>query len=846
MSIFNHPISSHITMSKHKKQKAEDLRCIFSDLVTTYKGVGLKPCTTDELKWWNANGPKAAERLMLFQAYFLELANYSLESHSLCQKHYNQIVSSNQFYDYLSYQENQLDTDLTSSVQENQSEIDMDTPSYADLTVELDRVKRILESAQQENLELCSKIERLWNDLDEQARETERLKEELHQAYEEAKAFRRLYNDQYEKNKILTERWNSRLSNQQKRIDIVIEIAKAEHEALLNDIVQNSQVTDSSRQEKLFKIVVAVDSIYRARHGKYVSEIQLAASAIEYSIARSKMVIDIDNHITSSESYHQFQKWLEELSKHEEPLPEGLLFLAFDNEQREQRNYLDRGSSQYEEIFNVDPKMQKVIDEELYAYISEKKSCPVCNLRNIENRKRLCSECRTQLPTLTEIQKGKTVEIEDNMSDYLTNPLTFKHYRIDDEQSATHIPKISLTQRIADPGVNVPDIYIPDPININPNLVANVEKILQHIEVISGIRDGSRKWVAVTCDGVPYHYAVKLKEKFPWLVLILRQLHEEINMLCAYVELNWGIDLKRFAIYQGYRTENQLAYFKKCADYHKSWDSICKQQDSLYLIKYEQAINNYRKAVRTNNPFLRRAARRTFSSIWPARRHPIYQLIEVANEVQLMQLHSEIHEIVEKNCVVSRSGIYEQHQWLDAIIEELRNNLFQVIGYNDYQPSGPRSQPESTMECQQFRTFLRNSEFVNSTILKPFQSLDENCELDENLKNFTQLAQNARQKFIIETFINKYDSFLLRPIPITRKEARAQVAEENMTIPEILVKIETLLERLSEKVQKKYSRLKSKKKGELLEILQEIKSLLSLDNEVDSKDTENTEQIQQE
>ena len=96
-------------------------------------------------------------------------------------------------------------------------------------------------------------------------------------------------------------------------------------------------------QEKLFKTAVAVDSIYGARHGKYVSEVHLAASAIKYSIARSKKIINIDNHITSTGSYNRFQTWLEELSSYEEPLPEGLLFLAFDNEQKEQKNYLNRG-----------------------------------------------------------------------------------------------------------------------------------------------------------------------------------------------------------------------------------------------------------------------------------------------------------------------------------------------------------------------------------------------------------------------------------------------------------------------------------------------------------------------
>ncbi|RIB29797.1 hypothetical protein C2G38_2154455 [Gigaspora rosea] len=115
------------------------------------------------------------------------------------------------------------------------------------------------------------------------------------------------------------------------------------------------------------------------------------------------MVINIDNHLTSCGCYNRFLKWQDELSKQEEPLPEGLLFLAFDNEQKGQKNYLDRG-------FNM---------------------------------------------------------------------------------------------------------------------------------TISGIKNGIRKWVAVTCDGVPYRYITKLKDEFPWLVLVPGQLYEEMNMLCAFVKLNW-------------------------------------------------------------------------------------------------------------------------------------------------------------------------------------------------------------------------------------------------------------------------------------------------------------------
>ncbi|RIB09238.1 hypothetical protein C2G38_2044483 [Gigaspora rosea] len=316
------------------------------------------------------------------------------------------------------------------------------------------------------------------------------------------------------------------------------------------------------------------------------------------------MIINIDNHITSSGSYNRFQKWIEELARHEEPLPEGLLFLAFDNEQREQKNYLDRGFNtvvyhtvtsfvvfnmslqnriqhttnspwaynslnilQYDELFEVSPQMQKIVDGELNNYLdnllnllSQEKSsstntidvleastgikitnmkvCPSCHKREIENRKKVCPNCKMRLPTLAELQKEKAVEEEIIKAD---NSLVFRLYSCDNESSlnSTYIPRISITQRrVIDQGINIPDIYIPDPVNINPNSIANIKKILLHIETITGIKR-TRNWVAVTCDGVPYHHALKLKEKFPWLVLILGPLHEKMNMIRAFVELNW-------------------------------------------------------------------------------------------------------------------------------------------------------------------------------------------------------------------------------------------------------------------------------------------------------------------
>ena len=76
---------------------------------------------------------------------------------------------------------------------------------------------------------------------------------------------------------------------------------------------------------------------------------------------------------------------------------------------------------------------------------------------------------------------------------------------------------------------------------------------------------------------------------------------------------------------------------------------------------------------------LKRAARRVFSPIWSARRHPIYRMIDVADEVQLMRLDPTIRDVLERNNVVSRSGLFNQHQGLDAILEEVNKMLKTLI-----------------------------------------------------------------------------------------------------------------------------------------------------------------------
>jgi|SRR6185369_14357586 len=97
------------------KPLAKDLPCIFSCLFEKYKQKGLRKCETKESQTWrHANGSKAASRLSLFYGFFPELSplENSLASYSICESHYNQIITTDKLYNSLLEQDNEHDDDM--------------------------------------------------------------------------------------------------------------------------------------------------------------------------------------------------------------------------------------------------------------------------------------------------------------------------------------------------------------------------------------------------------------------------------------------------------------------------------------------------------------------------------------------------------------------------------------------------------------------------------------------------------------------------------------------------------------------------------------------------------------
>ncbi|CAJ0763212.1 23333_t:CDS:1, partial [Entrophospora sp. SA101] len=152
--------------------------------------------------------------------------------------------------------------------------------------------------------------------------------------------------------------------------------------------------------------------------------------------------------------------------------------------------------------------------------MGKQKRCNKCGKTEIENSQCRCPDCNEKLANIAEIQQeeaDKSILETTNT----TKPLHIKFYQNSANISdAPPINPISITQKsIPQDGVKMPVLFLPDPLPLNPNSIGNVRKVLDHIQEISGINKGERKWIPVVCDGVPYNYAQKIKEDYPRILM---------------------------------------------------------------------------------------------------------------------------------------------------------------------------------------------------------------------------------------------------------------------------------------------------------------------------------------
>ncbi|KAF0516133.1 hypothetical protein F8M41_017150 [Gigaspora margarita] len=153
---------------------------------------------------------------------------------------------------------------------------------------------------------------------------------------------------------------------------------------------------------------------------------------------------------------------------------------------------------------------------------SQSNWCKKCNTTNIDNKKHNYPNCNKKLDTLAILQAEFANEFTSINTASQSKPLVIKPYIFDQEQNSPNIDCISITQQLnSEHNIVIPEMYVPDPLEFNPNSIENVKKVLENIQNITEINQKKQKWLPVTCNGVPYTLAQKIKKDFPWLILIL-------------------------------------------------------------------------------------------------------------------------------------------------------------------------------------------------------------------------------------------------------------------------------------------------------------------------------------
>ncbi len=121
---------------------------------------------------------------------------------------------------------------------------------------------------------------------------------------------------------------------------------------------------------------------------------------------------------------------------------------------------------------------------------------------------------------------------------------------------------------------------------------------------------------------------------------------------------------------------------------------------------------------------------------------------------------------------------------------------------------------------------MRKADFLNpSGTNHAFESLDKNNKLSEAMKSFSSRAKALQINFIKEKLGLIESSSRRNFIPITLEEEEKQLSEISMSKKELIVVIQSLIGSLSETNRPQFKGIASKKKKELLIILQQIKDI---------------------
>ncbi|XP_070548038.1 uncharacterized protein [Ptychodera flava] len=292
----------------------------------------------------------------------------------------------------------------------------------------------------------------------------------------------------------------------------------------------------------------------------------------------------------------------------------------------------------YQQLYiHIESRLKKVVNEQIVCDTQITDSIDkAVSLANKCKTQRQCQKCHTWMAKSKRIcvnpeckvnfklseEKGKNISTFSLKSQRESKPTEYKVSFKQIECSHKFIPTYeNLSDNTCDKRyANVsskhpsqpPVAGVLDPVFVNPNSYESVKQVLHHVGKISGIKrydSGTKEWISIYMDGLPYMLAHKLIREsyicpvcnlsvlgsnefedhceevhsnrnligsleFDWVNLRIGPGHMEMNMIKSYFELNWETFLSCLSNLMGFCSEKAQKYAKRCSDNHKAWELL--------------------------------------------------------------------------------------------------------------------------------------------------------------------------------------------------------------------------------------------------------------------------------
>ena len=267
---------------------------------------------------------------------------------------------------------------------------------------------------------------------------------------------------------------------------------------------------------------------------------------------------------------------------------------------------------------------------------------------NLRENSRVCPNCATVMPKTKRKYVNKECRVdlkaaerkltgEDILGTALVEPVKKYHYRFKENEVVMNVEDSSLYQDVKTvheefvvewnhvlsshaPNAVKISVSVSDPVFVNPNSQKAVTEVLRRVGCTAHITRygfsgaGSREWITVTMDGLPFLIAVSIIEEtviclacaqkeasgagavsfygkewtdhlkaihkdeetvgsakeFDWVVLRIGPLHVEMNMVKSFFSVNWNVFICSLAKELGFTSESALNYAKGAKNHHHS------------------------------------------------------------------------------------------------------------------------------------------------------------------------------------------------------------------------------------------------------------------------------------